>query len=66
MAWPSAKIGVSRWLGFADGLAVGKNRLCLWPVFDDGWAVCKISLPMGLWFADGKQAVSGSDRLHIT
>jgi hypothetical protein len=43
-----------------SGLAVGKDRLCLWPVFADGWAVGKISLPMALlchrhsmWFADG-------------
>jgi hypothetical protein len=46
MAWPSAKIGIYRWLGFADGLTVGKDRLCLWSVFTDGWAVGKISLPM--------------------
>jgi hypothetical protein len=60
MAWMSANICVCRWLGFADGLAVGKDRLCPWPVFADGWTVGKISLPMALlchqqslWFADG-------------
>jgi len=60
MAWPSAKISICRWLGFADGFAVGKDRLWRWPVFADVWTVGKISLPMALlchrqilWSADG-------------
>jgi hypothetical protein len=58
--WPSAKIGVCRWLRFADGSAVGKFRLCRWLRFADGLAVGEICLPMALLchrqsllFADG-------------
>jgi len=59
-------VGRCRWPGrrqrlvFADGFAVGKDRLWRWPVFADVWTVGKISLPMAqlchrqiLWSADG-------------